>query len=110
MSTGAAAVLAWTGAASAVVAGAGLLGGGMLAQARAATAADLAALAASDALAVGASAPCQVAAEAADRNGALLSSCQVQGQDVLVQVEVTAAPLPALGARARAGPSPTDVP
>ena len=92
------------------MAGAGLLGSGMLAQSRAATAADLAALAAADSLAIGGSAPCQVASEVAARNDAALTSCQVQGQDVLVRVEVTASALPVVGARARAGPSPTEVP
>lgn len=110
MSTGAASTLAWTGAATAVIAGASLLGGGMLAQAQAASAADLAALAAADALAAGTAAPCPVAIEAASRNGARLTSCDVQGDDVLVQVQVDATPLPAVGASARAGPAPDVVP
>lgn len=105
MSTGAASALAWTGAATAVIAGASLLGTGMLAQARAATAADLAALAAADTLAVGDASPCTVAAEAAGRNGAGLAGCDIHGQEVLVRVQVDAAPLPVAGATARAGPA-----
>ena len=50
MSTGAASVLAWSGAATAVIGGLSLLGTGLLARSEAATAADLAALAGADAL------------------------------------------------------------
>lgn len=107
MSTGAASTLAWTGAATAVIAGASLLGTGMLAQAQAATAADLAALAAADSLAVGSTAACPVAQEAAARNGARLIACDVQGDEVVVRIEVEASPLPAVEAAARAGPAPS---
>lgn len=106
MSTGGAAVLAWTGATTTMVAALALLGSGLLSQARAETAADLASLAAADALAVAAPAPCTVAAEVASRNGARLTDCTIQGQDVLLRVTVDAAPLPPLGARSRAGPGP----
>lgn len=77
---------------------------------KAATAADLAALAAADAargLATGD--PCQVASELAARHGAALTSCRVLGPWAdTVQVEVsvrTALPWPARGL-ARAGPPP----
>lgn len=109
MSTGAASTLAWTGAATAVIAGASLLGTGLLAHSRAATAADLAALAGADALAVGTDA-CPVADAVARRNEAQLDACEVHGQEVTVQVSVTASPLPALVGRARAGPAPAEVP
>ncbi|MCT1431490.1 hypothetical protein M3G50_12135 [Brachybacterium muris] len=106
MSTGAASALAWTGAATAVIAGASLLGTGMLAQARAATAADLAALAAADAMAVGSASPCAVAEDAARRNGARLISCVEHGDEVVVHIRVDASVLPAVDAAARAGPAP----
>lgn len=110
MSTGAASMLAWTGSATAVVAGLTLLGTGVLAQSRAATAADLAALAGADALAAAHGPPCEVAAEAADRNGAVLTACEQRDWDVLVTVQVDSAPLPPASARARAGPGPVDLP
>ena len=75
MSTGAASVLAWTGAATTVVAGLSLLGTGLLAQSRAATAADLASLAGADAAAVAHAEPCAVVSEAVARNGARLLGC-----------------------------------
>lgn len=110
MSTGAASVLAWTGTATTVVAGLALLGTGALAQSRAATAADLAALAGADAAAVAHPSPCHVAAEAVDRNGAALLSCEERSGDVLVEVRIEPGPLPAVTARARAGPGPDDLP
>lgn len=110
MSTGAAGVLAWTGAATAVIAGLSLLGTGTLAHSRAATAADLASLAGADALAVASAEPCSIAAEAASRNDAQLLSCELREWDVLVQVQVEAAPLPPATARARAGPGPAPGP
>ncbi len=106
MSTSAASVLAWTGTATAVIAGLSLLGTGAIAQSRAATAADLAALAGADALAAAHGQPCGVAAEAAARNGAQLLTCEQREWDVLVSVRVEAAPLPAATARSRAGPGP----
>lgn len=110
MSTGAASVLAWTGAATTMVAGLSLLGTGLIAQSRASTAADLASLAAADAVAVAAPRPCELAAEVAARNGARMLRCEQRGWDVLVTVEVDAAPLPAASARSRAGPGPADLP
>jgi secretion/DNA translocation related TadE-like protein len=110
MSTGGASVLAWTGTTTAVVAALALLGSGVLARSQAETAADLASLAGADALAVAHPHPCQVAAEVAERNGARLSSCELREWDVLVRVEVDAGPLPAMSARARAGPGPTELP
>lgn len=105
MSTSAASVLAWTGATACVLAGASLWATGTLAQCRAATAADLGALAGADALAVGGD-PCSTAAQTVHRNEAVLASCTVDGQDVLVTVTVAADPLPPMAARARAGPAP----
>ena len=81
---------------------------------RAATAADLAALAAADA-ACGLSAgePCELAAQVAERAEAKLVSCQLTGslQDV-VEVRTESVILPIGGAatgRARAGPPPDPV-
>jgi len=110
MSTGAASVLAWTGAATAVIGGLSLLGTGMIAQSRAATAADLASLAGADALAAAHGRPCDVAGEVAERNGAELLSCEKRAWDVLVTVRVDATPLPAATARSRAGPGPAALP
>ncbi|MDO4792328.1 MAG: flp pilus-assembly TadE/G-like family protein [Buchananella hordeovulneris] len=79
-----------------------------LASARAATAADLAAVAAATALHSGGGEPCALAATVATKNGTALSSCQVMGVDVLLTVTAApAAPFALLGevaARARAGP------
>ncbi|HLQ80886.1 MAG TPA: Rv3654c family TadE-like protein [Brachybacterium sp.] len=110
MSTGAASVLAWTGAATAVIGGLSLLGTGLIAQSRAATAADLASLAGADALAAAHGRPCDVAGEVAVRNGAELLSCEKRAWDVLVTVRVDASPLPGATARSRAGPGPADLP
>lgn len=110
MSTGPAAVLAWTGAATTLIAGLSLLGTGVIAQSRAATAADLASLAGADAAAVAHARPCAVAVEVAARNGARLLRCAQSGADVLVTVEVAASPLPPATARSRAGPGPIDPP
>ncbi|MDN5820469.1 MAG: flp pilus-assembly TadE/G-like family protein [Brachybacterium sp.] len=110
MSTGAASVLAWTGAATTMVAGLSLLGTGLIAQSRAATAADLASLAAADAVAVAHGHPCDVAAEVATRNGARMLLCEQRDWDVLVTVEVDASPLSAVSARSRAGPGPAELP
>lgn len=81
-----------------------------VAASRAATAADLAALAAADAvreLRVGD--PCLVAGEVAGRNGAVLSGCTVTASEKSVQVE-TQVPVPLLmgsaTGHARAGPPP----
>src|SRR5699024_12767766 len=62
------------------------------------------------ALAVARPQPGQVGAAVAERNGARLGSCELREWDVLVRVEVDAGPLPAMSARARAGPGPPEVP
>jgi secretion/DNA translocation related TadE-like protein len=82
----------------------------VIAQSRAETAADLAALAGADALAAAHGQPCEVAAEAADRNGAQLVACEQREWDVLVTVQVEASPLPVTTSRSRAGPGPADLP
>lgn len=101
-----AAVLAWLGLSATLLAMIALLAQGAHAQARAASAADLAALAAADALAVGDPAPCGAAAETARRNGADLTSCEVLGSEVLVGAGVEAGVLGRMTASARAGPGP----
>lgn len=77
---------------------------------RAQAAADLAALAGAQGRAAGRD-PCAAAAQVAGRNDARLTSCRLDGTDVLVEVAVSAPrslglrdPLPA---RARAGPVQT---
>ncbi|GAA4655496.1 Rv3654c family TadE-like protein [Arthrobacter cryoconiti] len=94
---------------------AGVLGLGQAstAAAQAATAADLAALAAADAArGLSAGDPCSIAADIAQRYGAQISRCQVQGHNLdTVQVELTilsGLPWKAYG-KARAGPPPDDV-
>ena len=86
------------------------LGQGTAAASKAATAADLAALAAADAArGLAAGDPCRVAEDLAVRHGAILTSCRVLGLGAdTVQVEVavgTSLPWPAHGL-ARAGPPP----
>ncbi|WP_010532716.1 Rv3654c family TadE-like protein [Brachybacterium squillarum] len=110
MSTGAAGVLAWTGAMITALAGLGLLGTGLLAESRAETAADLSSLAAADALATGSADPCAVAREAAARNDAVLHACERREWDVLVRIEVDAGVLGTATARSRAGPGPEQRP
>lgn len=106
----AAAVLGWIAVTSLVLAA--LLGLGIAhgAHAEARTAADLAALAGADALAVG-TAPCPIAESVARRNGARLSACRIEGERVWLEVTVTrAVPLVGTGhvrAAARAGPAPS---
>lgn len=74
-------------------------------------AADLAALAGAGRIQEGA-APCPSATSSAARNGAVLTSCAQQGEEVLVIVEVRAKSIlglsPSALARARAGPVATD--
>lgn len=110
MSTGAAGVLAWSGAATVTIGALAVLGSGALAQAEAASAADLAALAGADALVAGTADPCTVAGEAAQRNGAVLLGCTRSGSEVFVEVGVSASPLPPMTATARAGPPPGQPP
>lgn len=104
-----ASALAWLGTTAVLVAALALLGQGAVAQARAATAADLSALAAADALAVGGAAPCAVAGDVSTANGATIASCTIAEQDVVVTVVVPAGVLPAAQATARAGPDPVVV-
>ena len=77
---------------------------------RAATAADLAALAGADAArGLRSGDPCAVAGEVAARNGASVTGCTVETGEQTLQVE-TAVPVPLLpwtaAGRARAGPPP----
>lgn len=103
-----------------LAAAAGTLGGAYVTRGRAQAAADLAALAAAGLLAppagvdvapeaIRAADPCAVALDAAERNGARLTSC-VAAADGVVAVTVTTDRTPgpfgmAATARARAGPS-----
>ena len=82
-----------------------------VAASRAATAADLSALAAADAArGLRDGSPCAVAAGVAAHHGARLTGCLVQGQSghiVQVHTEVHSVPaLPPASGRARAGPPP----
>jgi secretion/DNA translocation related TadE-like protein len=74
---------------------------------RAQSAADLAALAGASALQDGGD-PCQRAGSIAERNGARLRRCEVDGWDVAVEVVASGVRLPGgamdLEARGRAGP------
>ena len=84
-----------------------MIGSATVAQHRAQTAADLAALAAAMTVLDGEAAACARAAEVSTRNGASLVACHLDGFDVIVTVEVAAAGLPLAGAArrsARAGP------
>ena len=76
---------------------------------RAASAADLAALAAAQSLQRGGDS-CADAARIAARNGATLTSCRIDGEDVIVEVSVDGPTAFGrrwtLGAAARAGPTP----
>ena len=81
-----------------------------VAASRSATAADLSALAAADAVrGLRSGDPCAVAQEVAGRNGAKLSGCAVNVADRSVQVDtevgIRLLPWPATG-QARAGPPP----
>lgn len=75
---------------------------------RARSAADLAALAAAQALAGSSAAPCAEASRIAERQGAVVRECRVDGADVELVVAVTPAGAVAkvgdATARARAGP------
>lgn len=83
-----------------------LLGGGLRAGARARTAADLAALAAADALGGPAAAPpCAGAAAVAARNGARLVACEPDAAGVTVVAETSFLSRP-IRAAARAEPGP----
>ncbi|AKV55681.1 pilus assembly protein, probably tadF [Bifidobacterium actinocoloniiforme DSM 22766] len=82
------------------------LGNILVCQSRARTAADASALAAASALDEGSGAPCSAATTVATANKASLASCQVEGQDALVRVEVaTQVPFATqVSKEARAGP------
>jgi len=90
----------------------GAAGAGVLvAHRRASAAADLAALAAADALGPGRAGTraCSAAGRVSAANGAEMMSCEVQGDDVLVRVGIEARPITGwwsltVPARARAGP------
>lgn len=85
-----------------------VLAAGQSARHRAAAAADLAALAAANRLALGSADPCADAGRIAQANGATLRDCVVDGMEVEVQVRAETASvlpwLPAQDRRARAGP------
>ena len=71
---------------------------------RAANAADAAALAAADAISGAvAGVPCELAAEAAARNGAMVTACEVHGAVATVAASIDALGV-ALSSTARAGP------
>lgn len=103
-----AATLAFCGVAAAALGGLGLLGQAWTAQIRADSAADLAALAASDARQIAAADPCGTARAIASANGADLLSCTWDGRDVLVETAVPATAGLVAEARARAGPAPVE--
>lgn len=88
--------------------GAAAVGGAVVTRHRAAGAADLAALAAADAVAGATTEPCGRAALVADQYGGAVTSCTVDGMVVDVVVELPAGGLFGLGfsasVRARAGP------
>lgn len=85
-----------------------VLAAGQSARHRAAAAADLAALAGANQLALGSADPCAAAGRIAHANGATLRDCVIDGMEVEVQVRVpTTSVLPWLpdqDRRARAGP------
>ncbi len=83
------------------------LGAAMIARHRASAAADLAALAAAQAVLSGPAVACRRAGELAEAGAARLDGCQVFGMDVLVTVSVNAGLVGSRAvARARAGPDP----
>jgi secretion/DNA translocation related TadE-like protein len=102
-------VLAIVGALVAVLVATLVVGGVHVGQRRAATAADLAALAAADA-AVGRRGgnPCEIGAQVAAANGADLGQCVVDGARVLVGVGVVLPGGLRATSRARAGPPGPD--
>ncbi|MBO3094319.1 Rv3654c family TadE-like protein [Cellulomonas dongxiuzhuiae] len=104
--SGAVLVLAVVAVALSLVLAAGLVGSAHVMAATAATAADLAALAAAQHVADGGADPCAQAAVAARRNGAPMTSCTPgPAGDVTVRVRVTSAIGNARDV-ARAGPRP----
>lgn len=91
-----------------------LLGGVAVARQRAASAADLAALAAADHALAGSTVACAAAGRIARDGGVELVSCRLEGAEVLVRIRVLPGGLlGALGgitAAARAGPGPVSPP
>jgi secretion/DNA translocation related TadE-like protein len=81
-----------------------LVGSATVARHRARNAADLAALAAAALVLEGEQAACDRAEELSRRNGARLRACRLDGLDVIVTVEVSAAGIGIGVASARAGP------
>lgn len=106
-------VLAAVGVVLVAAAVAGVLAQGVAARHRAATAADLSALAAADRLSSGhgPGEACTAAQEVAAANGGMLARCTVSGREVVVAVRVASGPanrllrLPDPVRLARAGPS-----
>lgn len=84
------------------------VGGVRIARQQAGVAADLGALAGAASAMLGATIACESARAIVTDNGGRLVSCQLEGLDLLVTVEVTATVLPGLvraaTGRARAGP------
>lgn len=96
-------LIALVGAMLAIIAVGGNL---VICHARARSASDLAATSAATVLLQGNAAPCATAQDVASRSGAVVASCDIDGEDVIVAVNVaTGVPfLPQAGANARAGP------
>jgi len=88
--------------------GGAAIGSARVARHQAQNAADLAALAGATDAVFGEAVACARAARFATANGALLTSCTVDGLEIVVRVEVAVRPLPGVlrhaGASARAGP------
>ena len=104
-------VLALSGVLAVLAAAVVLVGVAAVARHRAATAADLAALAAAGRAVLGQPGGCELAAEVARANAARLVSCAVDGSAVAevrvdVPVQLGRLGLHAASARARAGPVP----
>jgi len=107
---GAASILLLTVGLVLVLAGLGgaTIGAARVARHQARNAADLAALAGATDAVFGEVVACARAADFAVANGARLTSCTVDGLEIVVRAEVTVRPLPGVqrqaGASARAGP------
>lgn len=105
-------VAAVAGVLATLVGAAALLGKAHVAHGRAESAADLAALAAAQALLDGSAEPCAIAAAIAARNAASVTACAIDGETVVVtaEVDVRLGPLglAAASGTARAGPVTDD--
>lgn len=90
------------------------VGQALVARHRAAAAADLSAISAAMRVREGEADACQEAARAASAQGARLSSCRIDGEVAVVEVEVSLsgplAALPSATGRARAGPAAGSLP